>query len=108
MKQQLLTIGIFICGMMFYAFVNEPSDAESKSYEQLFLVTRNDNLDYVFKSIDGASYERSKLARQSQGTWDLNPLLNMIDQYEREGWVLMSTPGNMGEYNLFWLRREKK
>lgn len=108
MKQQLVTIGIFITGMMFYAFVNERSIPESQKYEQMFLVTRNTDLDYVFKSINGASYERSKLARQSQGTWDLNPLLNMIEQYEREGWVLMSAPGSLGEYNLFWLRREKK
>ena len=77
-------------------------------YEHIFIVTRNADLEEVFTSVDGKEYSRVQMHKQVEGPWDFNPIITIIHQYERDGWVLMSVPqGGIDGKNMFWLRRLK-
>ena len=53
--------------------------------------------------MDGKEYNKLKLVKQIKGALDMNPLINLIHQYENEGWELMSIESR--ETTFIWLRR---
>jgi hypothetical protein len=58
------------------------------------------DFDNVLVSIDGKEYKKLKLTRQVQGPWDFNPIINLVHQYENEGYELYSCGTN-----FFYLKK---
>lgn len=82
-----------------------PTAPAKKSYQHLFIIYEHPDLDRVFISVDGKDYSYQKrLKKESQGDWDMNPLINLIHQYEAEGWELQSI--DQGAQGHCWMRRE--
>jgi len=76
------------------------------SYSYLSIRTYHPDLDEVYISIAGKEYKKINLKRQHQGGYDLNPLINLINQYENEGWEMQSIESQVGS-TFVWMRREK-
>ncbi|MEO8771895.1 MAG: hypothetical protein ABI402_17495 [Ferruginibacter sp.] len=106
-KQLYLSIAIaIICCIGFSAFKN---NSENKKFETMFIVTEHRDLDNVSVSIDGKDYKKFNFDKEIKGTGDLNPIINLIHQYEEEGWQLVSVnfgPAVAGGHG-FWLQRVK-
>ena len=94
-------IAITIC-LCFMAFKPAPT---AKNYKHMFIIAEHHDLDNVLISIDGKEYKRLNLVKQRQGVLDLNPMINLIDQYENEGWELVETNINVSQQS-YRLRKE--
>lgn len=79
------------------------SKPESKKYQHLMIYSEHYDLDKVFISIDGKEYKELNLVKQINGPWDFNPMINLIHQYENEGWELYSC-----YMNFYYLRKVKE
>jgi hypothetical protein len=100
----LLAANIFLVGLVLTSFVPQHKNI---SYQHLIIIGWKLDLHHVFISIDGKNYENTKsLNKEVKGDWDMNPLINLVHQYESEGWELQSFNTN-GEFHSFWLRRQK-
>jgi hypothetical protein len=80
----LVILGV---ALVFYSF---KAKTVNKKYQYLAVYAEHYDLDKVHVSIDGKEYKNLHLTKQIQGPWDINPLINLIHQYENEGWELMS------------------
>jgi hypothetical protein len=60
----------------------------TKSYQHIMIFAEHYDFDNVLVSIDGKEYKKLKLTKQIQGPWDFNPMINLIHQYENEGYEL--------------------
>ena len=104
-KNYLLIItGLLLLSAILYAFKPQPVRIK---YQYITIIVRDDNLNEVLVSIDGKDYSKTNLNRQSKGHWDMNPILNIIHQYEDEGYELQSFSGT-GLFTYFWLRKQKE
>lgn len=105
MKSKLINsaiiISLLVIVCMLVAFKNT-----AHSYEHMFIITRNQDLDYVWVSTNKGRTRLKNLKRESQGEWDLSPLINEIERYQVDGWEMQSTNPN-GDFFVYWLRREK-
>lgn len=85
------------------------STGDNKKYEYLTILSENHDLDGVFCSVDGKEYKHYTYEKETKGVGDLNPLINLIHDYENEGWELISVELNSAKGSHgFWLRRLKK
>jgi len=100
----LALIGIIAIIVAIFAFKSNPA---KPSYSYLSIRTYHYDLDEVYLSIGGKEYKKINLKRQQQGTFDLNPLINLINQYENEGWELQSIVNEVGT-GFVWMRRIKE
>lgn len=97
-------IGIIIIIFAIFAF---RSNAAKPSFSYLSIRTYHYDLDEVYISIGGKEYKKINLKRQQQGAFDLNPLINLVNQYENEGWELQSIVNEVGT-GFVWMRRVKE
>ena len=79
----------------------------SKKYQHMIILAVHADFDDVDVSIDGKEYSHTSFVKQTKGGWDFNPMINLIHQYEGEGWEMQSTTST-GVYHYFWLRKEKE
>jgi hypothetical protein len=100
----LAFIGIVAIVITFFAFKSNPP---KPSYSYLSIRTYHYDLDEVYLSIGGKEYKKINLKKQQQGTFDLNPLINLINQYENEGWEMQSIVNEVGT-GFVWMRRVKE
>lgn len=100
----LALIGIIAIIVAIFAFKSNPA---KPSYSYLSIRTYHYDLDEVYLSIGGKEYKKINLKRQQQGTFDLNPLINLINQYENEGWELQSIDNQVGT-GFVLMRRTKE
>ena len=96
-------LAILVVAVAIFAFKSNPV---KPSYSYLYIQTYHPDLDEVYISIGGKEYKKINLRKQHQGGFDLNPLINLINQYENEGWELQSFNAGIG-YTFTWMRREK-
>ena len=97
-------IGIIIIIFAIFAFRSNPA---KPSFSYLSIRTYHYDLDEVYISIGGKEYKKINLKRQQQGAFDLNPLINLVNQYENEGWELQSIVNEVGT-GFVWMRRVKE
>lgn len=103
-KHLFWVCSIIAVSTFFYAF--KPSQSKV-SYQHMMILAEHYDLDDVYISIDGKEYShQKKLKRESQGSFDMNPIINLIHQYEGEGWELQTVSASQA-FHYFWLRREK-
>ena len=99
----IILIGILVLAVAIVAF---RSNSPKPSYSYLSIRTFHPDLDEVYLSIGGKEYKKINLKKQHQGGFDLNPLINLINQYENEGWEMQSIYSEIGT-TFVWMRREK-
>src|SRR5690349_18394840 len=108
MKKQTLYLLAGICisalALFLLSFKSAPSAA---SYQHITIIAEHSDLDGVNISVDGKEFSHTRFKPQSQGAWDMNPIINLVHQYEAEGYELQSFSGD-GLFHYFWLRKEKK
>jgi hypothetical protein len=102
-KNPTIVISFLVIACLLLAFKKNTAN----SYEHMFIITRNLDLDNVYVSTNKGRTRLKDLRKESQGDWDLSPLINEIERYEADGWVLQSTNPN-GNLFVYWLKREKK
>lgn len=96
----LLLCVIAIIGIALYSFKPNPT---SKKFQYLLVYSEHYDSDKVFVSIDGKEYKKLDLQKQVKGPWDLNPIINLIHQYENDGWELVQLENNA--YTSFYMRK---
>lgn len=85
-KNYLITILVLsLFCLIFFAF--KPA-TNAKTYQYLMINVSDNEMEEVYVSIDGKEYKQLNFKKQSKGDSDVNPILNLIHQYENEGWVL--------------------
>ena len=100
--QYLLSLlGIICLTAILFSFKLTPTKVK---YQYITIIVQHH--DFITVSIDGRDFHQVKVAKEARGDFDMNPTLNMIHQYEDEGYELQSFSGN-GLFNYFWLRKEK-
>ena len=104
-KQHYLLSLVGAVGLTIILLSFKPKPPRIK-YQYITIIAQHHDLDEVNISIDGRDYNKVKLTGESHGHWDLNPVINLVHQYEDEGYELQSVSGN-GLSNYFWLRKEK-
>ncbi len=103
-KKMISFIGaIILIAIVLFAFKTQ---TVPKKYQHLMIYSIHYDLDKVFISIDGKEYKELKLTKQIKGPWDYNPIINLIHQYENEGWELVSC--NTNGSSFYYLRKEKE
>ncbi len=101
MKKPFLAIFILLIILLgLYAFKTEP---EAKNYQYLIANVDDDELEDVYVSIDGKEFKHLDFEKQSKGESDLNPIINLIHQYENEGWELVEI---LDENGSFYMKKE--
>ena len=109
MKNKTIYLCIALAVISFLSITAFSAHTENKKYEHLFIVSENPDLDGVFCSEDGKDYTRYNYDKDVKAkTGNLNPLINLIHDYEAQGWELMNVELNSpkGSHG-FWLRRVK-
>lgn len=109
MKKQINIRTLVMTTIAFLAIISALAfkSTVGKKYQHMIIISENADNENVFISIDGKEYTRQKkLKREIQGPWDVNPVINLIHQYEAEGWELQSFSGNPN-FLYYWLRKEK-
>lgn len=96
----ILVIVFALFAIALFSFKPHPV---TKGYYHLMIYTTHYDFDRVFISIDGKEYKELKLTKQVKGPWDFNPMINLIHQYENEGWELVEC-----DPNFYRLRKEKE
>ena len=106
MKKIVLPAACIIAACLAFTFMSFKTTSV-KNYEHMIIITEGVHLQRVIISNDGKNYtENKKLDKETEGQWDVNPVINLVHQYENEGWALQSiTPNNATV--LYWLKREK-
>lgn len=103
-KLYIIILSSIVILSIIFAF-KAPGTATTKNYEHLFIISEGIELQKVFISINGKDYSyQNRLKKESQGDWDVNPLINLVHQYEAEGWELQAFNQN-GVHCNCWLRR---
>jgi hypothetical protein len=97
----IAAITLVLIAILFFSFKMTPS---AKTYQHIMIYAEHYDCDNVLVSIDGKEYKKMKLTRQIQGPWDFNPIINLIHQYENEGYELMSAQCT-GSPSFFHLRK---
>lgn len=86
-RKIVILLGAMLIILSGFAFRPIP---EKRTYRYLTIHTLNKDLDRVFISIGGKEYKKLSFKRQVEGEYDFNPLLNLITEYENQGWELQS------------------
>ena len=104
-----LTILIGIIGLIFIVYSFKPSP-DKKSYTYLTIQSRRPNMDEVQVCIGGKELKTLNLYKETERTdWNMNPLINVINQYESEGWELQNISVGIADVTSFiWMRKEKQ
>ena len=98
----LILLALFTTLIISGAFTPKPLKV---TYQHIFIISVNKNLDEVYVSVDGKDYQRLKLGKQSLGQFDMGPLINLAHQYENDGYKIENFTGD-GEFQYMWLRKE--
>lgn len=77
------------------------------SYTYLAIQSIHHDHDEVIISIGGKEYKRLNLVKQIQGRMDMNPIMNLINQYENEGWEIQNFY-KFGTATFIWMRKERQ
>lgn len=77
------------------------------SYQYITIVAQNHDLDEVSISIDGKEFVHTKFHKEAKGHWDMNPVLNVVHQYENDGYELVNFTGT-GVFHYFLLKKKKE
>lgn len=101
-----ILFGIIVAIFIAYSFM--PS-IEKKSYTYLTIQSRRPNMDIIQVCIGGKEIEELNLYKETERIdWNMNPLINLVNQYENEGWELQNINVGVGEVTAFiWMRKEK-
>src|SRR5437868_9849955 len=97
----LLILGMITLICISFAFKPAPNKI---AYQYITIIGQQHDLDEVSISIDGKDFVNSKLTRESHGHWDMNPILNIVHQYENDGYELISFTGT-GQSHYFLLKK---
>lgn len=100
-KAVIVLSAIVIIALLFFSFKSNP---EKVNFQYLTVFSIDGTLVRVILCIDGKEYKKLNLSAQTKGPWDMNPLINLIHQYENEGWELMGLQS--GESPHFNMRKE--
>ena len=96
-------LGLLSAVYFLFGFRAKP---DKVAYQYIFIISEHPDLDGVYINVDGKDYQRLKFTKQTQGPCDMGPLINLIHQYENDGYVLQDFTGFMGAQTC-WLRKEK-
>jgi len=99
----LTAIAVFAVLIAIIAFKPKPVKV---SYQHIYIIAENKNLDVVNVSVDGKDFQRLKLGKQTAAPFDMGPLINLAHQYENDGYIIQNFTGS-GEFTYLWLRKEK-
>jgi hypothetical protein len=103
-KQTVLFLSLIVLiGVGLLAF---KSNSSNPSYSYLVIRTYHPDMDEVSISIGGKEFKKINLSKQYQGGYDMNALINLINQYENEGWEMQYIRSEVGT-TFVWMRREK-
>ena len=104
-----LTILFGILALIFMVYSFKPSP-DKKSYTYLTIQSRRPNMDIVQVCIGGKELKTLDLYKQTERTdWNMNPLINVINQYESEGWELQNISASVADVTTFiWMRKENQ
>ena len=100
-KKAILIIGIVALFAAVVAF--KPG---TNSYTYLTIQSYHPDFDDVYICIGGKEYTNLHLQKQVQGVVDLNPILNLISQYENDGWEMRQFD-KQGNLTFILMRKEK-
>jgi hypothetical protein len=89
--------------LMAFFLLSFQENSTPKKYHHMMIYSEHYDMDNVFISIDGKEYKEMHLDKQIKGPWDFNPIINLIYQYENEGWEFYS-----GGIQYYHLRRERE
>lgn len=103
-KQTILILGFVL--FVGFAFVAFRSNESKPSYSYLAIRAYHPDMDEVSISIGGKEFKKINLSKQYQGGYDMNALINLINQYEMEGWEMQNIQSEVGT-TFVWMRREK-
>ena len=92
--------------LIYLTFTSFKSRSESKKVDHLFIYSEHHDLDNVYISIDGKEYRKLHFDKsQRKGNYDMNPIINVIHEYEGDGWELIS--GDMLPQSQFFRLQRK-
>ena len=103
-NKTIILLSVATLTLSVFAFKSIP---EKKAYNYLTIHTFNNDEDLVYVSIGGKEYKRMNLSRQTKGKWDFNPLINLITEYENQGWELQSITALKAADKFVLMRQEK-
>lgn len=108
MKTQQIFVTIGIAAIVCLCFMAFKPTNEVKSYKHIIILTERYDMDQIWISKDGQDYIRQHFQKQSKGKWDFNAVINLINQYENEGYELkeIHPSGFPAESFLFHLQKE--
>ncbi len=104
MKKNPLFV-LFLLAIIAIALFAFKPDTKVKTYQYLVVYVDDDELEEVYVSIDGKEYKNLNFKKQSKGENDLNPIINLIHQYENEGWELCEITDEDGS---FYMKKERE
>ena len=104
-KNKIIIVCITI--LVSVALISFKPHIQAKAYQHLFIYTTHYDFDKVFVSIDGKEYKELKFTMQIKGPWDFNPIINLIHQYENEGWELIECTAGSSD-SFIRLRKERE
>lgn len=99
----LVFVGLCLIATVLIAFKSTPA---LKNYHHMIIMAEHHDLDDVRISLDGKDYLVVHCHKQVQGLYDMNPIINLVKQYETEGWELQSV--SLGMPLQFWLRKTEE
>lgn len=104
MKTKKTLVVLCVLALVAFTLYSFKSNNTPKRFQWLAVFTEHYDLDKVYISIDGKEYKKLDFQKQIKGPWDMNPLINLIHQYENEGWELVDLNNNI--YTSFYMRKE--
>lgn len=107
MKKTIYILGAISIAAVTCLLLSFKQKPDKISYQYITIIARNWDLDEVAISIDGKEFIQKKLTSESKGKYDMNPILNIVHQYESEGYELQNFTGSGMLFHYFWLRKEK-
>lgn len=107
MKKSTFVISVLaMITIIFVSMAFKPTPSKV-SFQYITIIAQNHDLDQVSISVDGKDFVRTKLHKEAQGHWDMNPVLNIVHQYENDGYELVSFNGT-GVFHYFLLKKVKE
>lgn len=91
--------------LVYLTFTSFKSGSESKKVDHLFIYSEHHDLDNVYISIGGKEYRKLHFKSQREGDYNMNPIINLIHEYEGDGWELIS--GDMLPQSQFFRLQRK-
>jgi hypothetical protein len=103
--KKIYPVFLISAGMAIGLLLAFKPQVQNKSYHHLFFIAEHADLDDIRISMDGKEYSVVHADKQRKEIYDMNPLINLIHQYEADGWEMQSYQ-NAGMQTV-WMRKEK-